>query len=585
MRKKGIVLQASQRRIIDAVAGQVEIAVAAVAVVVLVVHLGGYDQGAARAYRVGVDAGIITCFVAARLLRLAVAAQKLEYLSKHRLEFVSMAVVIALLTVAAGLGIMQAYIVLVTVFRTVEVQRLIAGSRLHPARTIVISYLVIVALGAALLASPRAQAGPPARFIDALFTATSATCVTGLVVRDTGAEFSRFGQTVILVLIQVGGLGLMTFTTFFAMVLGHGMGLRERVVMQDALNTEMMGKVGRLVVQVLGLTFVIEAAGAAALYFTWPDPVVRGAERAYFSVFHAVSAFCNAGFCLYSDSFERFAGSGAFVLAVAALIVFGGLGFGVLTNVLGVAWRRVRWNSKALVLPSSEGRGAQGARRLSVHSKVVLVTTAVLLAAGTLVLFATESFHSWGDMPLRERTLCAFFQSVTARTAGFSTANIGAMGNAGILVLLVLMFIGASPGSTGGGVKTSTFAINVLAAAATVRGRSNIEAFRRTISPDMVKRAFVIITLGACAVATSTFLLLLFEGGNMRDLSFEAMSAFGTVGLSTGVTRGLSDLGKLVIALTVFVGRIGPLTMMVAISRRGGAPASYGYPTARLTIG
>ena len=578
--------------------------VAVLAVVVLVMYLGGYSDRMSVDFLLCLDIAIIIGFVAADLVKLAAARQRAAFLRDHALQFILIALLLILLGVVGlygerawlksilplvgaeslrvlVLGMIRIYIALVTLLRTVHLHRLVSQSRLHPAATLVISFLLVIALGAALLAGPRSHARERVPFVDALFTATSATCVTGLVVKDTGSDFSLFGQGVILVLIQIGGLGLMTFTAFFAIFLGLGMGVREGVVMKDVLNVEILGRIGRLIFQILALTFIIEAVGAALFYFSWPDTAVSGARRLYFAVFHSVSAFCNAGFSLYPDSFERFGGSVPFVLVLACLIVLGGLGFRVLSETGSLVRHRLRIKRS---VGDVRGRTLQ-VRRLSLHSKIVLATTGILLLAGFFALLALESSASWRHHPPGARVLSAVFQSVTARTAGFSTANIGAMGGAGLLILYFLMFIGASPGSTGGGVKTSTFAINVLAVAAAIRGRGRVEAFKRTIPAEIVRRAFVVVTLAACVVATSTLLLLALEDADVRALAFESMSAFGTVGLSTGITGKLGSPAKLVVAATIFVGRIGPLTMMLAISSRLLRPESYEYPSERVTIG
>ena len=619
-----------------------------IAAAAMVVHFGRYSQAFSESAIIWVDVGIILCFVCTHLVKLGVARRKREHVRGNLLDYILIAVVFVLLALAyvaqrpsirdallergapslrvLVLAVMRTYIVLATILRAVALHRLLSQSHVRPGATLVYSFLVIIIIGTSLLASPRASAEEPIGFVDALFTATSATCVTGLVVRNTGVDFSLFGQGVILVLIQIGGLGLMTFTAFFALVLGRRLSVKESVVMQDVLNTELVGRIGRLIVSILALTLVIEAIGAAAMFACCPDKGLGIAERVYYSVFHAISAFCNAGFSLYASSFcfEGFASSAPFVLVAAILIILGGLGFGVLVNVLSLARR---WRGRSANVGEELERlrtGDRRPRRLTLHSKIVLATSAVLIVAGMILFFVVDggervkddggekgAVESAEDATPRglgstdltatldgdahdgvedealwpERILSAFFQSVTARTAGFNTVRIGGLAHPALFLLYVLMFIGASPASTGGGVKTSTFAINVFAIIAALRNRSNVEVFKRTIPAGTVRRAFLVLTMGIVVVTVSTFLLFVSEDAEFREIAFEAMSAFGTVGLSTGITAKLSGPGKMIIAATMLVGRIGPLTMVVALSSRLAREEAYEYPSERVTIG
>ncbi|RKY04486.1 Trk family potassium uptake protein [Candidatus Poribacteria bacterium] len=445
----------------------------------------------------------------------------------------------------------------------------LASLPLKPAQTVVLSFLLVISIGTLFLLTPRAT--PPDNrisFIDALFTATSATCVTGLIVRDTGSDFTLFGQIVILILIQIGGLGLMTMTSFFALVLGRGMGIRERVLMSDILNTRMMNQIVRLLTSILLLTFAFEALGAALLYLTWiEEGAIGGMGRtAYYAVFHSVSAFCNAGFSLFSTSMERFRGSVPVNLIMTSLIICGGLGFTVL--------------SVLLKLPLSPFRRG----RLSLHAKLVLIVTAFLLALGTVAILALEWDNSLAGLPLKEKFLAAYFQSVTPRTAGFNTLRISELREATQFLLIILMFIGASPGGTGGGVKTSTFAITLCTLISMLRGRSSVEIFRRRIPDQIISKAFSILTLSMLLIAVNGVLLLASEDGDPLAVIFELFSAFGTVGLSMGVTPTLTTFGKVIIIITMFIGRIGPLTLALALGerRKGG---EFEYPSEEVIVG
>ncbi|HID55676.1 TPA: Trk family potassium uptake protein [Candidatus Poribacteria bacterium] len=439
----------------------------------------------------------------------------------------------------------------------------IASLPLKPAQTVMLSFLSVILIGTFFLMTPRATY-PDNRIsiVDALFTATSATCVTGLIVRDTGTGFTPFGQIVILILIQIGGLGLMTMTSFFALILGRGMGIRETVLMSDVLNTRTLSRITHLILSILILTFIFEAVGAALLYLSW--------YRIYYSVFHAVSAFCNAGFSLFSDSMMGFKGSIPINLIMTALIISGGLGFTVLTLIL-----------RSVFLDRPLGRRV----KLTLQAKLVLSVTGLLIGMGFIGILAVEwgrTFDGWG---LKERILAAYFQSVTARTAGFNTVKIASLSNASLFLLMCLMFIGASPGGTGGGVKTSTFAIAIGFLIANLRGRSTVEMFGRRIPREVTSKAFSILIISILLIAVNGFLLLWVERDHKPlEVIFELFSAFGTVGLSMGITPHLSTLGKVIIMVTMFTGRIGPLTLALALGerRKGG---EFEYPSEEVMVG
>ena len=423
--------------------------------------------------------------------------------------------------------------------------------------------------------TPGAAANPqqPVKFVDALFTSTSATCVTGLIVRDTYTDFSDFGRFVILILIQIGGLGLMTFGAFFALTIGGGYGIRDRKVMTGLLETGGVGTVTRMIVFILLFTFAFEAAGFFALNGTWEkDAAALDADNQhYYSAFHSVSAFCNAGFSFFEDSFVTLRDRPAIAFAVPLLIVVGGLGFSVSLNLLTIGVSRILslFGKKRPIyedVPIAE-------TRLTVHTKLVLITTAVLLLVGFGVFYLLEAGNpkTLGPMSAADQIEAALFQSVTARTAGFNTVDIGDLRDATKFFLIILMFIGASPGSTGGGIKTVTLAILAMTLWATIRGRRRVDVFRRTIPEVIVKRAFLIAILGIFLVAVVALILSVTESAleiSFLDILFETVSAFATVGLSAGITAQLTGIGKVLIILLMFVGRIGPLTIFVAIVQK-----------------
>jgi len=449
------------------------------------------------------------------------------------------------------------------------IQRLIARLQLKPAQSLALSFLGTILLGTVLLKLPfSSAAGKSTSLIDALFTATSATCVTGLVVVDTPTHFSTFGQVVILLLIQAGGLGIMTLSTSLALIFGRQMGLRSKLAMQNVLDQVDVEGMKSLILYILKMTLVIEVIGAVLLFLHW-----RGSfgelKAAYLAIFHSVSAFCNAGFSLFSNSFVSYKYDLVLNIIITFLIILGGIGFTVVADIQHTWFGR--------------GRSSKPAS-LTIHTKLVLTVTALLLLVGTLAIFFGEYHNCLQGVPWTKRLLCSYFQSVTARTAGFNTLDIGKLTNVTLFIIAVLMFIGASPGSTGGGIKTSTVGILVLFVRAMFRGQEKIELFNRTAPLDVVRKAVCVTLLSAALVCLLMFPLLATQKANFIQLLFEAVSAFGTVGLSTGITPKLTLTGKLAIAFLIFAGRIGPLTVAFAVGRRR-RPPGISYPEARVMVG
>jgi trk system potassium uptake protein TrkH len=413
----------------------------------------------------------------------------------------------------------------------------------------------------------------------ALFTATSAACVTGLIVETTGTYWSRMGQTVILCLFQLGGLGIMTWGAFFALAGGGQMQVKESATLRGLLESDTLGDVRRMLRAIVAFTFTSELAGALLLLGLWPE--LPFAERLYFGVFHSVSAFCNAGFALTPDSFVGMGMRWQVWGVVPALIIVGGLGFAVLYN-LSVL---VRSNYRELQQPPLFHLPRRRVR-LTLTSTLVLVTTGGLLLAGAAAYDLLESTNPRRDASWSERLAEAWFQSVTFRTAGFNSVDHGRLQPATKLLAVLLMFIGASPGSTGGGVKTVCFALAVMAVVSILRGREQVEIRHRTISTLQTNRALVVIALGAFLVMLCTLLLAVFENqpGRFLDHLYEATSALGTVGVSTGITAGLSGPSQVVLIVGMFLGRVGPLTLLMALAGRGDS-ARYHYPAEPVTLG
>ena len=444
---------------------------------------------------------------------------------------------------------------------------------LSPSQFLASSFLAIIVGGGVLLSLPFAAAeGRQVAIIDAFFTSVSAVCVTGLVVVDTPVDYSLFGQAVVLLLIQAGGLGYMTLSTVLVSAMGRSVTLQERLTLQEALNVQDMEGLVRFAGTVLKLTLAIEGLGAAILTVRWLAVMSPG-EALWHGVFHAVSAFNNAGFALWSNNLVSWQGDVTVNLVITSLIIAGGLGFFVWAELLGRRHRQVR---------------------LSVHTRLVLVATAALLAVGTIAVLVLEwnNPRTLGAMSGGDRVLAAYFQSVTARTAGFNTIDIGAMTAPALFVMMALMFIGASPGSTGGGVKTTTFSITLAALWATVRGADDTVLFKRRLAAEVVAKAFFISLIAFVALNAVAWLLLLTEGRDLLKTLFETTSAFGTVGLSMGepgapvsLSAFFSSTGKLLIMAMMFIGRVGPLTLAIAVAKRAGARPRLQYPEGKILIG
>jgi trk system potassium uptake protein TrkH len=443
-----------------------------------------------------------------------------------------------------------------------------------PQTLLVVGFAWLIGLGAILLWLPLAHGDRPISLVEALFTAASAVCVTGLIVVDTGTAFSGFGQAVILVLIQVGGLGIMLLASTAFELLGSHPSLRAQAAVNDSLFQRDVATGFRgMLVRMLRIVLFAEVAGALVLFLAlWGSQPVG--EAAWSAVFHSISAFCNAGFSLYPDSLMRFSDSGWIVGPVMALIVIGGIGQPVLLDLLDV-WRGRIGNSQQERRP----------RRLSLHTKVVLTASLALVVAGAVLLFLTGLTTGEADVP--SRIVGAVFQSVTARTAGFNTVDIAALPLASLLILCVLMFIGGSPGSCAGGIKTSTAMIWLAGWTARIRGGKWPQLMGRHIPGEQARRAATLVGMAILWNVLGTVILSVTEvqtpGANLSDILFEQLSAFGTVGLSTGLTANLSVVGRLWIILTMFLGRVGPLTIVLwAVVRRS---PGVKLPEGRVLIG
>ena len=441
----------------------------------------------------------------------------------------------------------------------------------HAESILVLGFLAVILLGTVLLALPAASAdGKSIGLFDSLFTSTSAVCVTGLVVVDTGTTFSLFGQIVLLILIQTGGLGFMVFATMIMVMLGRKISIKGRMLIRESMNTGSLSDLGRLTRLYLLLSLGIELCGALLLSVRFV-PLYGWKHGLWMALFHAVSAFCNAGF----DLFGRYASLTAFsrdplvLLTIAALIILGGLGFSVILETL---------------------RNRQGFRNLSLHTRIVLMTTVVLLLAGTVFYWLTErtNAETLAGYSEGEKALNAFFQSVTMRTAGFNSFDLSGLRAGSKLFSSFMMMIGASPASTGGGIKTTTIAAVGLLMLSVVRGESEVNVARRRLSDDILRRALAVAVLFLTIQLTGTLIIALIEDGRfpLQDILFEASSAMGTVGVSAIGTPNLSAAGRAVLLPMMFLGRVGPLTLAVALARRQSKGRSVSkYPEERIMIG
>ncbi len=436
----------------------------------------------------------------------------------------------------------------------------------NPPITVMLSFIFVILTGTVLLMMPASSAqGQVTAPVDALFIATSATCVTGLVVVDVGTHFSLFGQLVILLLIQVGGLGLMTISTAFAIALGQRLTLKLESTMYKVVGGSQSLNVLVLLKNIMLATLIIESLGAAFLYLRFRTDFAP-LQAFYYSIFHAVSAFCSAGISPLSGNLSGYMGDYIINIGITGLIILGGLGFNVIIDLQHFIFRRDK------------------VRKLALHSKIVLLVTAILLVFGTVTFFFTEYHGAMKGLGINERLLASWFQSVTARTAGFNTIDNGALCRASLLITMFLMFIGASPGSTGGGIKTTTFAVLVLSIVGMFKGTRDLSIFNRRIPNSNSREATSLIVLSAMIIFILLFVLLLIEPFAFEDLMFEAVSAFGTVGLSTGITPLLTTLGKLLITTLMYVGRIGPLTLIYAFAVKQSA-VNLGYAEEKIAIG
>jgi trk system potassium uptake protein TrkH len=574
--------------------------VAAAVVAATFAMLFGYDEPYLPAWILyHIQAILLIYFVGEKLLRLFNVRYKSEFL---RVFWPQIPILIALIVALVGpnrwfgadepaivrqaaIGIFLVIQVVFKVCRTV-VNRAATGR--NPTLTLITSFVILILVGSVVLWLPRSATKERISPVDALFTATSATCVTGLIVKDTGTDFSFMGQIVILSLIQLGGLGIVVFGAVFALLLGQALTVRESVAMQDLLSTRRSSRIGNMIVFIFTATIILEALGAVSLVGMWNNsPHWSGGvhDKWFYSIFHSISAFCNAGFSLFKTSFIEYERSWPIYAVICPLIVLGGLGFQVLYDLWSVGIETVKRFFAIRVTQRTEVDNRPPVKT-TLQTKIVLAVSVVLIIVGAAVIMLFEHYVGEGSSK-SGGILGAIFQSVTARTAGFNTVDIGKLSPASQFILILLMFIGGSPGSTAGGIKTVTLAVVLVTAIAALRKRGEVEIFKRSVKIVIVGRAVTITLLFVTVLFIAGLALTITERANgfeMSQIFFEASSALGTVGLTTGITPDLTTAGKLIIIATMLIGRLGPLTLLAALTFNI-KPAKYNYPNEPIIVG
>lgn len=449
-------------------------------------------------------------------------------------------------------------------------------SKMSPPRMLIVSFLALILIGTGFLMMPEMTKNVEYMpFFEALFTSISASCVTGLIVVDTATYFTQKGHIIIMLLIQLGGLNIISFATLFALFSKKGLGIKHQTILQENFSSESLLSGKGLLRKIFLFSFFMEFIGMVLLYFTWNPklqfPFVE--DQFFYSLFHSISAFNNAGFSLFSDGLHEHLvqNSHSMHMVLAGLIFLGAVGFPVIEDLFN--FERIKKSIKNPLVG------------LKLSTQISLYTSLILIAFGMLMFYFLEQENTLNGMKLGGQLITSFFQSITARTAGFNTVDFSIIGTPMLLIFIFLMFIGASPGSTGGGIKTSTFTLIIYSAINTIRGKKKIEIGKRTISPELLHKAFSIFLFSASSIFAAIFVLSISDGEKgIMPIAFEIVSAFSTVGLSTGITADLTFLGKIVIMICMFIGRIGTLTLAFALSSKQRS-LNYEYPKAHLTVG
>ena len=525
-----------------------------------------------------INLSILGLFAIDVLLNWMAGPKNFPYLKKHWFDLVVFVPLVQFFYSSAGstLSVLlrQIAIVAMLLSRTRRVKNFVTLFSLQPAQLMLMSFAGVIVFGTVLLMMPAATVpGEETTLLNAFFTATSATCVTGLIVYDTATHFTGFGQLVILALIQVGGLGIMTFSVSLALLMRRGVSMKDQSIMQDVLDQDTLQSVKRLVGFIVVMTFLLEAIGAVILYCAWKPILHDPFQTAWYAVFHSVSAFCNAGFSTFSNSLMGFSNNVPTNLTIGGLIVLGGIGF----VVIGDFYQALR---------DRLFRRVKRRHKFRIQSRLALGWTGGLILIGTGLIYWIEHGRTLDNMSYDHALLVSLFQSVSTRTAGFNSCSIGALQPVTLFIFIILMFIGACPGGTGGGIKTTTPAVLWAVIRSGFHRRTQTELYRRSIPIEVVQKAAMVLCASLLLVCGALCLMLVLEPDkDFMDLFFETVSAFGTVGLSTGITDALSPGGRMLITLLMFIGRLGPLTIGFAFMLRKARSVNYSYSEERIMIG
>lgn len=534
---------------------------------------------------------IILGFTASYILRLSFTSKRLQLVRRRIFEslLVLSLVVMGISYLFGGLSfvgyietffgvkdawpililVTEIYLILLIAERGIRAAPILLSLKRKPTQVVAGSFLFVIIFGAFLLMTPSATVdGLGLDFIDALFTSTSAVCVTGLIVVDTATHLTLYGQIIVLLLIQIGGLGILTIATLFALFVSSNLGVGQMTLLKSTIGETRTSETFETIKRIIGITLLIEALGVLGYYLSWQDLFDDNSTRLFFSIFHAVSAFCNAGFSVFTNSLADEANALNYGINITTmiLIITGGLGFTTL-------WELIRGN------PNHRLRNWQ----FSIHTRIVLIATVFLITAGTIAFMVLEWNGVLAGYQTSDKIMMSLFQSITTRTAGFNTADIGSLGISTTLIFLTLMIIGASPASTAGGLKTTTISVLLLAVWSTITGKKDIEFAKKRIAKDTVFTALTVFVLAAVCLFFFTLLLTITEDQPFIDILFEQFSAFATVGLSRGITGELTTAGKSIIIVSMFIGRVGIVTLALAFAKRRTA-TEYQYPSESVIV-
>jgi len=524
---------------------------------------------------VKLNIGILTLFIVDVVYKLLVSTNKARHIKSNWYDGIVFIPLIQFLPLPIDDSfyvIVKQVIIIIMIFsRFRKAKNLLSNIGLQPARLMILSFFLAICAGAVVLTLPvmsRGEGGTS--LLNAMFTSTSAICVTGLIVVDTATWFNTAGQITIAVLIQMGGLGIMTFSVFLALVGGKRLSIKDRALVQDMLDNDTLSDAFKVIIFIIKMTFIVELIGAVGLVIAWWNYYPSVWQTVYHALFHSVSAFCNAGFSTNTDSLMQYQYDLATNAIIAGLIIIGGLGFLAIRNIT-TTFQNLFSDKKRRV------------HTLKVQTRIVLRVSLFLIVIGTVGIYIFES-QNFTTETTGQALLLSFFQSVSTRTAGFNTMVFSTLSSPTLLLMIFLMFIGASPGSTGGGLKTTTFAVLWMTMIRGVTSRNNVETMKRTISPDTIQKALTVLLFYLTFIGVLLLCLLYVEPLPFTNILFETVSAVATVGLSTGITGELTNMGKILIMILMFIGRLGPLTIGYALVF-GNKPQNYTYAEERIMIG